>query len=87
MLLLIKLTKSNTLPWVFLTFLKLYKWYQIAQHNTYIFAFPILLELQSWNIETEHNFAQNNILYITLSFFVIIYFQSKQGYASIDSNK
>ena len=23
--------KSNTPPWVFFTFLKLYKWYQIAQ--------------------------------------------------------
>ena len=26
-------TKSNTPPWVFLTFLKLYKWCQIAQQN------------------------------------------------------
>ena len=26
------LTKSNTLPWVFFTYIKLYKWYQIAQH-------------------------------------------------------
>ena len=25
-------TKSNTPPWVFITFLKLYKWYQITQH-------------------------------------------------------
>ena len=24
-------TKNNTPPWVFFTFLKLYKWYQIAQ--------------------------------------------------------
>ena len=24
-------TKSNTPPWVFFTFVKLYKWYQIAQ--------------------------------------------------------
>ena len=24
-------TKSNTPPWVFFTFIKLYKWYQIAQ--------------------------------------------------------
>ena len=23
-------TKSNTLPWIFFTFLKLYKWFQIA---------------------------------------------------------
>ena len=28
-------TKSNTLPWVFFTFFKLYKWYQIAQSMTY----------------------------------------------------
>ena len=28
-------TKSNTPPWVFLTFFKLYKWYQMPQrHNT-----------------------------------------------------
>ena len=25
-------TKSNTPPWMFFTFLKLYRWYQIAQH-------------------------------------------------------
>ena len=29
-------TKSNTPPWVFFTFFKLYKWYQIAQHMTFI---------------------------------------------------
>ena len=28
-------TKINTPPWVFFTFLKLYKWYQIAQRITY----------------------------------------------------
>ena len=27
-------TKSNSPPWVFSTFLKLYKWYQIAQSTT-----------------------------------------------------
>ena len=26
-------TKSNTLPWVFFTFLKLYRWYQIVKHQ------------------------------------------------------
>ena len=37
-LLLVKLQafKSNTRPWVFFTFLKLYKWYQIAQRITNI---------------------------------------------------
>ena len=29
-------TKSNNHPWVFFTFLKLYKWYQIAQRTKYI---------------------------------------------------
>ena len=29
-----KFTKSNTPPWVFFTFLKLYEWYQIAQSTT-----------------------------------------------------
>ena len=29
-------TKSNTPPWVFLTFLKLCKWYQIAQRTSYM---------------------------------------------------
>ena len=28
-------TKSNTPPWMFFTFFKLYKWYQIAQRLTY----------------------------------------------------
>ena len=30
------ITKINTPPWMFFTFFKLYKWYQIAQHITYI---------------------------------------------------
>ena len=30
-------TKNNTLPWVFFTFFKLYKWYQIAQSIAYYF--------------------------------------------------
>ena len=28
-------TRINTPPWVFFTFLKLYKWYQIAQRTTF----------------------------------------------------
>ena len=28
--------KSNTPPWVFFTFLKLYKWYQIPQSILYV---------------------------------------------------
>ena len=37
-LILVKLqasAKINTPPWVLFTFLKLYKWYQIAQRTTY----------------------------------------------------
>ena len=30
-----KFTKSNTPPWVFFTFFKLFRWYQIIQHITY----------------------------------------------------
>ena len=30
--------KSNTSPWVFFTFFKLYNWYQIAQNITYDMA-------------------------------------------------
>ena len=29
-------TKINTPSWVFLTFFKLYKWYQIVQRTTYL---------------------------------------------------
>ena len=32
-------TKSNTPPWLFFTFLKLYKWYQIAQYIIYIYIY------------------------------------------------
>ena len=33
-------TKINTPPWVFFTFYKLYKWYQIAQRTTYEIRCP-----------------------------------------------
>ena len=29
-------TKNNTVPWVFFTFFKLYKWYQIVQNTIYM---------------------------------------------------
>ena len=38
-------TKSNTPSWVFLTFLKFYKWYQIAQNITYV-LFEMLIRSQ-----------------------------------------
>ena len=37
-------TKSNTPSWVFFTFSKLYKWYQIAQSITY--KIPLIFHLQ-----------------------------------------
>ena len=39
--------KSNIPPWAFLTFLKLYKWYQIAQRITYssLMMMPVLARL------------------------------------------
>ena len=33
-LILVKLAKINTPPWVFFKFFKLYKWYRIVQHIT-----------------------------------------------------
>ena len=37
-------TKSNTPPWVFFTFFKLYEWYQIAQSTTYLVHYDALLQ-------------------------------------------
>ena len=31
-------TKINSAPWVFFTFFKLYKWYQIAQRITIMYS-------------------------------------------------
>ena len=36
-------TKSNTPAWVFFTFFKLYKWYQIAQSISYVFRSLIIM--------------------------------------------
>ena len=46
-LLLVKLqAKINTPPWVFFTFFKLYKWYQIAQSISYdVLNLPMTLSL------------------------------------------
>ena len=46
-LLLVKFTKSNTPPWVFFTFSKLYKWYQIAQSTSYNERFEAMSVLSS----------------------------------------
>ena len=44
---LVKLPKSNTPPWVFFTFLKLYKYCQIAQRITIMITFQSKLFLMS----------------------------------------
>ena len=60
-------TKINTPPWVFFKFLKLYKWYQIAQRNTYVdnvcsyymreaFEYVSQVRLSSWNNYTRLKF-------------------------------
>ena len=41
-------TKNNTPPWVFFTFFKLYKWYQIAQNITSEFAINTWELKNSW---------------------------------------
>ena len=42
-----KFTKSNTPAWVFFTFFKLYKWYQIAQHITcLVYSIPAFSNYQ-----------------------------------------
>ena len=40
-----KFTKSNTLPWVFFTFSKLYKWYQIVQNISNKFNLEVNLHI------------------------------------------
>ena len=44
--------KSNTLPWVFFMFFKLYKWYQIAQRIT------IILILMSLVLQQQYYYFQ-----------------------------
>ena len=44
------LTKSNTPPWVFFTFFKLYKWYQIAQRITFSLIYHRMVLLMKTNI-------------------------------------
>ena len=46
----LQLSKSNTPPWLFFMFFKLYKWYQIAQRTTYYTRnhFKIYINLLGW---------------------------------------
>ena len=43
-----KFTKSNTPPWVFFTFFKLLKWYQIAQSVSYFGKFLCKYGIVFW---------------------------------------
>ena len=48
-------TKTNTLPWVYLTFFKLHKWCQIAQSITYyylLFRRTYAIFWQQWRIQS-----------------------------------
>ena len=61
-------TKSNTHPWVFFTFFKLYKWYQIAQRITYEnvkmcymyskYYFSCHLQMLNWKVKNVKNQVQ-----------------------------
>ena len=51
-------TESNTPPWEFLTFFKLHKWYQIAQHiafeNISLFRFWHALQYKLGSFPLKH---------------------------------
>ena len=70
-LLLVKLqayfTKSNTPSWVFLTFFKLYKWYQIVQRITYNEIFMINSKCFCISAEKEISFSAINDYRFTLN--------------------
>ena len=53
-------TKTNTPPWVFFTFFKLYKWYHIAQRTTYIVLSTNEkdIEEKALNFYNSHGFPQ-----------------------------
>ena len=56
-------TESNIPPWVFLTFFKLYKWYQIAQHKHYndisgSLDYNILFILFNWIFQVHDIFSR-----------------------------
>ena len=68
-LLLVKLqtcnfTKSKNPPWVFYTFLKLYKWYQMAQSVLYIYWF--LYECSNDLLQTKVKVSKMLIMYLRL---------------------
>ena len=59
-------TKSNTPPWVFFTFFKLYKWYQVAQRITITFSFNhnhgrTQNQLPGFSMEQKRNWKCSNM--------------------------
>ena len=44
-------TKSNTTPWVFFMFFKLYKWQQIAQHTYKLKGWVLRILRNSWKVQ------------------------------------
>ena len=59
-------TKSNTPPWAFFMFLKLYKWYQIAQSIAYLFGRTTITatSIQSRKLFIKFTSPGNNIEYV-----------------------
>ena len=71
-------TKSKTPPWVFFTFLKLCKWYQVAKHRIYIWLYA-LLKFYEW-YECSRNLGLRQSLetgYSNMTFFAKALFFNK----------
>ena len=62
-------TKSNTPSWVFFTFLKLYKWCQIAQRITYVPSCILVISL----IKILFSFSLADIRRYTPNFSSIVF--------------
>ena len=57
-------TKINIPPWVFFTFFKLYKWYQIAQHITYGLCNYLFLSLWCHKFSTYLKMLGQTLKYL-----------------------
>ena len=83
-------TKSNTPPWVFFTFLKLYKWYQIVQSISYKPAIFFLFMNESnttnyadeTNFESEDNLTESNLKLKLNLYFLLSRFQELSRFVS-----
>ena len=62
-LILVKLqAKINTPPWIFFTFFKLYKWYQIALRITYSNYCPLTWMCHKRTLNNKTGIAQKQVL-------------------------